>query len=76
MEATTGLYLLGAVACAEKLFTFFPAALERLEVGAGVVVDQVLLQVLLHPKDQPAAVPLWTRARNLTQTKLCKRSSF
>lgn len=46
------LYLLGGVARREKRFTVFPAALERLKVGTGVVVDQVLLQMLNQPKDQ------------------------
>lgn len=57
----TFLYLLGAVACTEKLFTVCPAAFERLEFGAGVVVDQVLLQVLRHPEHQRTAVPLSTQ---------------
>lgn len=56
---TTFLYLLGAGASTEKLFTVFPAALERrLDVGTGVVTDQVLLQVLHRPEHQRAAVPL------------------
>lgn len=54
-------YLFGAVACTEKLLAVFPAALERLDVGTGVVVDQVLLQMLHHPEHQRTAVPLSTQ---------------
>lgn len=54
-------YLLGGVACTEKHFTAFPAALERRKVGTGVVVDQVLLQMLHQPEDQRTAVPLETQ---------------
>lgn len=57
----TLLYPLGAVACAEKLFAVFPATLERLTVGTGVVTDQVLLQMLHHPEHQRTAVPLSTQ---------------
>lgn len=62
------LYLLGGVARREKRFTVFPAALERLKVGTGVVVDQVLLQMLNQPKDQWTAMPLETQNAN-NQTK-------
>lgn len=55
--AETVAYLLGAVACTEKLFW------KLLELGTGVVVDQVLLQVLHHPEHQRTAVPLSTRHR-------------
>lgn len=55
------LYLLGVVACTEKLFTIFPAALKRLGVGTGVVIHQVLLQMLHHPEHQRTAVPLSTQ---------------
>lgn len=53
-------YPLGAGARADKLFTVFPAALQHLDFGSGVLVDQVLLQMLHHPVDQRAAVPLST----------------
>lgn len=57
--AKSCVYLLGAAACAEKLFTVFPAALERrLGAGTGVVTDEVLLQMLHHPEHQRTAVPL------------------
>ncbi len=51
-------YLLGSVASAEKSFTVFPAAPQRLEAGTDVVGDQVLVQMFHHPEHQRAAVPL------------------
>lgn len=44
-------YLLGAVACGEVCVAAPPAAFECLLCWAGVVVQQVLLQVLHHAKD-------------------------
>ena len=61
MFRSTCLHLLGAAAWGERLFTVFPGALERLRVAAAVISDQVLLQMLRHPKDQRAAVPLSTQ---------------
>lgn len=51
-------YLFGAVASTEEGVTAFPAALERLQARRGVVLEQVLLEVLHHTEDQRATVPL------------------
>ena len=53
-------YLLRAIAGTEEAVTVLPAALECLQVRRGVVLEQVLLKVLHHTKDQRAAVPLLT----------------
>lgn len=58
-------YLLGAVAWTEKI-TVFPAALEHLGTGTGVVIKQVLLQVFHQAEDQRAAVPLSAKKKKNT----------
>ena len=55
-------YLLGATACAEDLITVFPATFEEADVG--VIVDQMLLQMFSHTKDQRTAMPLSTQYTN------------
>lgn len=57
-------YLLGAGMGAEKLLTAFPAASERcVDARAGVIADQVTVQMLHHPERKRTAVPLSTRHR-------------
>lgn len=64
-------HLLGAAASTEKVLTVFPAAPKRrLEAGAGVVADQVLLQMRHHPKHQRAAVPLPTQSKLISEQLL------
>lgn len=49
--------LLGAFPGCEKSITVPPATLQRLEVGIGVVSQQVLFQVIHNAKYQSAAMP-------------------
>lgn len=49
--------LFGAVAGSEEGVAVPPAAFEGLLCWAGVIVQQVLLQVLHHPEDESTAMP-------------------
>lgn len=51
-------HLFGAVAGGEEGVAVSPAAFEGLLCWAGVIAQQVLLQVLHHPEDESTAVPL------------------
>lgn len=46
--------------CGEKRVAASPAAFDRLQIGVGVIADEVLQEMLRHAEDQGATLPLQT----------------